>query len=108
MLRFDEYPEPTWIVSPHVVDALWIAITPLLAAGWWFADRGMKWRAVGVLWLYGVLRMFVLGHYLYASPTTLPVRINIFIALEALAAFLLIVFAPIAASGRRGLRGTAA
>jgi hypothetical protein len=49
MLRFGEYPEPKWITTPHVVDALWIAITPLLAAGWWFANREMKWRAVGVV-----------------------------------------------------------
>ena len=94
MLRFDAYPEPQWISGPHVVDALWFVITPLLAAGWWLARRRRKWASVGVLWLYGALSMFVLGHYLYASPSELPFRINFFIVAEAVAAGLLILFAP--------------
>jgi hypothetical protein len=101
VLRFAEYPEPTWITGPHVVDALWLVVTPLLAVGWWLARRDMKWAAVGVLWLYGALSMFVLGHYLYASPSALPFRINFFIAGEAVAASLLILFAPFAIPRRR-------
>ena len=101
MLRFRDYPEPMWITGPHVVDALWVVITPLLAAGWWLARHDMRWRAVGVLWLYGVLSMLVLGHYLYASPATLSLRMNFLIVLEAVVAFLLILLAPIAASGLR-------
>ena len=103
MLRFDQYPEPKWIADPHVVDALWLVITPLLAVGWWLAHRRMKWASVGVLWLYGVLSMFVLGHYLYASPSELPFRINLLIGGEALAAALLILLAPFSFP-RRGLR----
>ena len=94
MLRFDQYPEPKWITGPHVVDALWLVITPVLAVGWWLARRQMKWASVGVLWLYGVLSMFVLGHYLYASPWELPFRINLLIGGEALAAALLILRSP--------------
>ena len=102
MLRFGEYPEPKWIAGPHIVDALWFVVTPLLAAGWWLARREMKWLSVGILWLYGGLSMFVLGHYLYASPTMLTLRINILILMEAIAALLLVLFAPAAASGMRG------
>lgn len=29
MLRFHAYPEPAWITSPGVVDALWFAMTPI-------------------------------------------------------------------------------
>ena len=101
MLRFGEYPEPKWIAGPHIVDALWLVVTPLLAAGWWLARREMKWLSVGILWLYGGLSMFVLGHYLYASPTMLTFRINILIGMEAMAALLLILLAPVAASGMR-------
>ena len=100
MLRFGEYPEPRWITGPHVVDGLWFVITPLLAVGWWLARRGRKWTAVGAFWLYGVLSLFVLGHYLYASPAELPFRINLFILTEALAAALLILLAPFAVEHR--------
>jgi hypothetical protein len=105
MLRFAEYPEPQWITGPHVVDALWLAMTPLLAAGWWLARRGMKWASVGALWLYGASSMFVLGHYRYASSAELPPRINVLIAAEAAAAGLLILFAPLSIP-RRGIRGS--
>jgi hypothetical protein len=94
MLRFDDYPEPSWITGPHVVDALWLVMTPLLAVGWWLARGGMRRASVGVLRLYGVLSMFVLGHYFYASPSELPFRINVLIGIEATAAGLLLLFAP--------------
>ena len=48
----------------------------------------------GVLWLYGVLSLFVLGHYFYASPTELSFRINFLIGMEAVAAALLLLSAP--------------
>jgi hypothetical protein len=95
MLRFEHYPEPAWITGPHVVDALWLLMTPLLAVGWWWARGGKRRAAVGVLWVYGVMSMFVLGHYLYASPFELPTSINVLIGLEALAAGLLLIFAPV-------------
>src|SRR3954454_7947111 len=94
MLRFDDYPEPSWITGPHVVDALWLVMTPLLAVGWWLARGGMRRASGGVLRLYGVLSMFVLGHYFYASPSELPFRINVLIGIEATAAGLLLLFAP--------------
>jgi hypothetical protein len=106
MLRFREYPEPAWITGPHVVDALWLLITPLLGVGWYLARRERRWASVGVLWTYGVLSMLVLGHYLYASPSSLSFRINFFILLEASAAALLIVLAPVLIS-RRGFPETA-
>jgi hypothetical protein len=99
-LRFSEYPEPPWITGPHVVDALWLLITPLLGVGWYLARRERRWAAVGVLWTFGVLSMFALGHYFYASPLSLSLRINFLILLEASAAALLIVLAPFAVHGR--------
>ena len=95
MLRFAEYPEPQWIKGPHVVDGLWVLITPLLALGLFLSRRQNKWAAVVVLWTYGILSLSVLGHYRFASPMDLPFRINLFIGVEAMAAALLIVAAPI-------------
>jgi hypothetical protein len=94
-LRFDDYPEPTWITGPVVVESLWLMITPLLLAGWIAARRGSRWAAATLLWSYGVLSLFVLGHYLYESPTALSLRINFLIGIEAVAAILLIVLVPI-------------
>src|SRR5215470_6374394 len=79
MLRFQQYPEPKWITGGHVVDALWLAITPLLAVGGWLAGREMRQAALAVLWLYGGLSLFVLGHYFYAPPNALSLRINLLI-----------------------------
>lgn len=94
MMRFEHYPEPAWITGPHVVDALWLLMTPLLAIGWWLARGGRTLAAVAVFWVYGGLSMFVLGHYLYASPFELPASINLLIGLEAVAAGLLLILAP--------------
>jgi hypothetical protein len=94
MINFHAYPEPTWIPSPHVVDALWFVMTPILFLGWWFSSRNAKWRAVSLFWLYGGLSMFVLGHYNFAAPSELSLRINVLICSEALAALILIGVAP--------------
>jgi hypothetical protein len=94
IVHFHEYPEPSWIPSPHIVDALWFAITPLLLLAWWLASQGRRWPAIALFWSYGALSMFVLGHYNFASPAELSFRINFLIWLEALAALLLIVLVP--------------
>jgi hypothetical protein len=94
MLRFDQYPEPKWIASPHTVDALWFLMTPLLVLGWWSVSRGRRWAALVAFWVYGVLSLFALGHYFYGSPFQLSARINLLIGLEAVVAALLIAAAP--------------
>ena len=94
MINFHMYPEPTWIPSPHVVDALWFVITPILFLGWWFSSRNAKWTAASLFWLYGGSSMLVLGHYNFAAPSELSLRINVLICSEALAALSLIGLAP--------------
>jgi hypothetical protein len=100
MLRFQQYPEPKWITSPHAVDMVWLLMTPLLPLGWWLINRGERWRALAAFWFYGALSLFALGHYFYASPFQLSARINLLIALEAVAAALLILAAPVAVGFR--------
>ena len=96
MLWFHEYREPKWISGAHIVDMLWLLITPILIAGWWLAYRGPRWASLCLLTIYSILSMFTLGHYLYASPMQLSFQINFFILAESLAALLLLVFAPLA------------
>ena len=99
MINFHEYPEPAWIPSPHVVDALWFVITPILFLGWWFSSRNAKWTAVSLLWLYGCSSLLVLGHYNFSPPSELSLRINVLICCEAFAALILIGLAPFLVSG---------
>jgi hypothetical protein len=101
ILRFSQYPEPAWITGPRVVDALWLAMTPLLLLGWILAKQRLRVAALGVLWAYAILSLFVLGHYFYAPPTALPSLANCLIALEATAAAVLLVLAPIAVPRHR-------
>jgi hypothetical protein len=93
-LHFERYPEPKWITGPHIVAALWVGITGLLALGWWLAQRGRTWPAIAVLWVYGALSAFALGHYLYGSPQDLTSDMNALIIAETAAAVLLMVLAP--------------
>jgi VCBS repeat-containing protein len=55
----------------------------------------VKWASVGVFWVYGALSLFVLGHYVYASPSDLTLAINTLIIGEAVAASLLVIVAPL-------------
>ncbi len=96
MLRFAQYPEPSWITGPRLIAALWFAMTSLLPLAWWFAKRRHKWAALISLWGYCALSMLVLGHYGNAHPSALSPRINGLIALEAICAGLLFVAAPFA------------
>ena len=99
MIHFHEYPEPRWITGPYVVDGVWFVMTPLLVLGWALAKGGLRLASIAVLWLYGGLSVFVLGHYFYASPFDLSLRINLSIGVEAVAAGFLLVVAPFLVPG---------
>lgn len=93
-MNFHDYSEPAWIPSPHVVDALWFIITPILFLGLWFSSRDAKWAAVSSILAVWRVEHVVLGHYNFAAPSELSLRINVLIFGEALAAFVLIGLAP--------------
>ena len=93
-VRFVLYPEPRWISSPLVVVALWLAITPLLLAGWWLARREHFRLAAGAFGLYSLSSLFVVGHYAYAPVTTIRLSVHITIVANALAALALMLGAP--------------
>ena len=92
-MRFARYPEPRWISGPGTVVMLWLAITPLLLAGWWLARRARFRVAAIALASYAVVSLFVVGHYAYAPLTTLPPSIHVGIAANAIAALTLLLFA---------------
>lgn len=100
-LRFHRYPEPHWISGPSVVIGLWLAITPLLLAGWALARRQRLRLAALALELYAVLSLFVLGHYAYQPATPLTLSIHTGILVNALAALALLLSAPVLLHGMR-------
>jgi hypothetical protein len=88
---FRHYPEPTWL-SPHLVDLAWFVMTPFGVAGYLFFRRGRRPVALVCLYLYAVMGLLVLGHYLIAPPWKVSLGINLFIIAEAIAALLLGIF----------------
>ena len=89
---FGSYPEPHWM-TPHLVDAFWFVMTPVGVVGYLLFRRGLRGWALLVLCAYGAMNLLTLGHYLYASPWSLSLRINAFILAEAVAAVALSIAA---------------
>jgi hypothetical protein len=85
---FRHYPEPTWL-SPHLVDMAWFVMTPCGVAGYLLFLRGRRTAAFACLYLYAMMGLLVLGHYLIAPPWQVSFKINLFILAEAIAALLL-------------------
>ena len=88
---FESYPEPDWITSPGTVDLLWLVATPLLLFGYWLYRKRSSWLGFALLVTYSLMSLSVLGHYLYALPWELPLRVNFFIGLETFAALSLVL-----------------
>ena len=91
VLFFRHYPEPTWL-NPHLVDMAWFVMTPFGVAGYVLYLRGRSAAAFACLYLYSLMSLLVLGHYLIAPPWRVSFKINVFIMAEAIAALLLGTF----------------
>ncbi len=91
VLFFQHYPEPTWL-NPHLVDMAWFVMTPFGVAGYMLFLRGRSAVAFVCLYLYALMSLLVLGHYLIAPPWRVSFKINVFIIAEAIAALLLATF----------------
>lgn len=72
---------------------------PLLLLGHWLYTKWAWWQNRICLILYSFCSLSVLGHYIYASPNVLPFRVNLLIALEALAAMMLMIRAVVLQMG---------
>lgn len=91
VIDFKHYPEPTWL-NPHLVDAAWFVMTPFGILGSILFLRGRHTIAFTCLYIYSIMGLLVLGHYLIAPPWEVSFRINLFIVLEAVSAMLLGLF----------------
>src|ERR1700733_4123073 len=86
---FSEYPDPRWI-TPHFIDFFWVLMTPLACYGFYTYRTGASSRAFGAFYVYALMSLLVLGHYLYAPFEMIPFRIHLFIGLETIAALILL------------------
>lgn len=88
VLFFAFYPEPTWL-NAEIVDIGWFIMTPFGVAGYRFYRDGYRSTAFATLYVYAIMNLLVLGHYLIAPPWDLSFRINLFILAEAATAVVL-------------------
>lgn len=108
MIYFHAYPnEPDWL-SPGRIDIAWLVITPLGVLGYLL----YHWRRPGwsfaLLYLYGLLGLGVLGHYLLAPMAAHTLAMNLSILLEAAAAVVLLGYVTVLLVGwTRNMRMTA-
>lgn len=91
VVSFRHYPEPTWL-NPHLVDLAWFVMTPFGVAGCVLYVRGRSAAAFTCLYLYALMSLLVVGHYLITPPWRVSFKINLFIMAEAVAAVLLGTF----------------
>jgi hypothetical protein len=70
----------------------WFVMTPFGVAGYVLFLRGRSTAAFACLYLYALMSLLVLGHYLIALPWQVSLKINALIMAEAIAALLLGIF----------------
>src|SRR5579859_8094670 len=80
IVRFAEYPEPPWM-RPSYIDTFWFPMTALGIAAYWLYRRGRNEPALWLNYVYGLMNLLVLGHYVYAAPWHLSFTINALIVL---------------------------
>jgi hypothetical protein len=78
---FDQYPEPAWL-SPAVVGALWIPLALLAHRAVDYLNAGKIERTYSLVHGFVSGNWLSLGHYLFASPAEVPLRINLIIGLQ--------------------------
>ena len=90
MIYFDAYPnEPEWL-SPGRIDIVWLVITPLGLLGYLLYCRRRHFASLLLLYLYGLMGLGGLGHYLLAPISAHTLMMNLSILLESAAALLLL------------------
>ena len=89
---FRAYPnEPDWL-SPPRVDLVWFLITIVGVTGYLLFKRHRYLWSFPLLYLYGVLGLGSLGHYLLAPMAAHSFGMNLLIWSEAIAAAVLLVY----------------
>ena len=92
IIFFNDYREPNWITGSNIVDYLYFLALGFLIGGYIaFRNRNRLFSAMGMI-LFSIISVSALGHYLYVPMSSLTLKMNTLIVLEAISAIVLIVF----------------
>jgi hypothetical protein len=85
------YPNmPTWL-TPFGVLGSWLVIAAIGATGYWLFRKGLTVIGLGVIALYAALGFGGLDHYVIAPVSAHSMAMNATIAIEVIAASMLLV-----------------
>lgn len=91
-LFIESYPQPGYISVPLIVVS-WIAWTVAGVLGYWLYRRDERsWPAHALLLVYSYAGISTLGHYLYGSPSELPIARNVSIIADGAIGFGILAF----------------
>lgn len=88
IMYWSSYPEPPWLY-PHLVEIFWFVMTPVGLVGMGAFQSGRVLRGSRLLFAYGVMNLFSLGHYNVRPPWEISAKINALIGFETIAALCL-------------------
>ena len=91
IIYLDEYPDPEWMTG-HIIDAFWFVMTPFSIIGYILLKKRKTTIGAICLYIYSIMSLLVLSHYLIAPIWEISLKINSFILLEALSAVFLISY----------------
>lgn len=86
-----QYHEPVWI-TPSLIDAAWFVMTPFSCIGYFMYLRNRTKFAYWLIYIYCILSLFVLGHYIVTPIRLLSVTIHSIVLAEAIAAIVLALY----------------
>ena len=86
------YPQPDYISVPLIIGT-WIGWTAAAIVGYRLYGRDERsWVAHALLLVYAYAGLSTLGHYLYGSPSELPVWRNLSIVADGVVGFSILAF----------------
>lgn len=91
VMHFEHYPEPDWL-NAKLVDMFWFFMTPFAVFGFMAFKKQQYYLSLFLIISYALMGLLVLGHYNYAPFFEINFKIHLFILLEAILAFILLVY----------------
>jgi len=91
IIYLDEYPDPEWMKA-YMTDAFWFLMTPFSIIGYNLLKKGKITFGAICLYIYSLMSLFVLAHYLISPIWEISFKINFLILLETFSAIVLIIY----------------
>lgn len=91
IMYFEHHPEPKWL-NADLVDYFWFFMTPFSLIGLYLFYKNKYTMGFIAIVLYCLMSLLVLGHYNYTPFFEISFKIHLFIWLEAISAFVLLIY----------------